>query len=272
MKACSARRRGRRGSRCYLTSFRGTKYSRPSPCLRPSSTWSHHWSSVRRRGVSARIRWSVFRAERGVLRVRVDHLLLRYVTRAICAGPRACVSSPRRWRELGRRGRQRVVVTPSLASRSWDWWRAPFIALVPAMAIIVLHTNTAWLVTAQRRWGGHGGPDVAITLEEDVTTCGLARFDRGPRARARPLTVFPPNPASAFIILFFLGGAYMGTLSGLNVSVQLHAPRAIGRAFSRSTRCRLSLFIPWARSSKARSRGTTRCARSPWSPPFSSWS
>jgi MFS family permease len=102
---------------------------------------------------------------------------------------------------------------------------SPFIALVPAMAIIVLHTDTAWLVTAQ----GVGAVAGALTLPVLATrTSRLSVLKASVTVLACSLLIYAlaPDLVVALVALVVLGGAYMGTLTGLNTSVQVHAPRA----------------------------------------------
>ncbi|HEV2427221.1 MAG TPA: MFS transporter, partial [Acidimicrobiales bacterium] len=110
---------------------------------------------------------------------------------------------------------------------------SPFIALVPAMAIGVLHSGrigTSWLVTAQ----GVGA------------------------AASEALYGLSPDMGVALGALALLGAAYVGVLTGLNTSVQLHAPvRERSRVLSLYT---LSLSVAYpigalAQSALARADG-----------------
>jgi len=120
---------------------------------------------------------------------------------------------------------------------------SPFIALVPAMAIIVLHTNTAWLVTAQ----GVGAVIAALTLPTIAARTSRLMVLRGSVVvLAISLALYALLPSVYFSLgaLVFLGGAYMGTLSGLNTSVQLHAPRAERSRILSLYTLSLSMFYP----------------------------
>ena len=120
---------------------------------------------------------------------------------------------------------------------------SPFIALVPAMAIIVLHADTAWLVTAQ----GVGAVVGALTLpiiakrtsrvavlQGSITAVALSLF----------LYAIAPTLVVSLLALVLLGGAYMGTLTGLNTSVQVHAPRAERSRILALYTLSLSIFYP----------------------------
>jgi MFS family permease len=120
---------------------------------------------------------------------------------------------------------------------------SPFIALVPAMAIIVLHTDTAWLVTAQ----GVGAVIAALSLPTVAKRTSRLRVLQGSMivlAVSLALYALAPNLYWAIVALVFLGGAYMGTLSGLNTSVQLHAPRAERSRILSLYTLSLSMFYP----------------------------
>jgi MFS family permease len=105
---------------------------------------------------------------------------------------------------------------------------SPFISLVPAMAIGVLHAGhagTTWLVSAQGLGAVAGSlslPSLArrtsrlVVLRGSMLVLVLAILAYG----------LAPSLEVAMGALFLTGGAYVGTLNGLNASVQLHAPRA----------------------------------------------
>ena len=105
---------------------------------------------------------------------------------------------------------------------------SPFIALVPAMAIQTLHagrTGTSWLVTAQ----GVGAVIGAITLPALAKRTSRVAVLRGSLmtgAVALALYGAAPNLELSAGALVVLGGAYVGSLTGLNTAVQLHAPRS----------------------------------------------
>ncbi|MCU1362595.1 MAG: hypothetical protein JWM55_423 [Acidimicrobiaceae bacterium] len=120
---------------------------------------------------------------------------------------------------------------------------SPFIALVPAMAIIVLHADTAWLVTAQ----GVGAVIGALSLPVVATrTSRITVLYRSVVALGVALGLYAlaPDLVVSLIALVFLGGAYVGTLTGLNTSVQVHAPRAERSRILALYTLSLSLFYP----------------------------
>jgi MFS family permease len=120
---------------------------------------------------------------------------------------------------------------------------SPFIALVPAMAIIVLHADTAWLVTAQ----GVGAVFGALTLPiiaKRTTRLAVLRGSVLALAVALGLYAVAPNLVCSLLALFFLGGSYVGTLTGLNTSVQVHAPRAERSRILALYTLSLSIFYP----------------------------
>jgi predicted MFS family arabinose efflux permease len=55
---------------------------------------------------------------------------------------------------------------------------------------------------------------------------------------------FAPDLVVALVALVVLGGAYMGTLTGLNTSVQVHAPRAERSRILALYTLSLSIFYP----------------------------
>jgi MFS family permease len=103
---------------------------------------------------------------------------------------------------------------------------SPFITLVPAMAVHTLHdgsVGTAWLVGAQ----GVGAVIGAVTLPAVAKRSSRVSVLRGSLyvlALAEALYALAPTLALSVCALVLLGGAYVGTLTGLNTSVQLHAP------------------------------------------------
>lgn len=105
---------------------------------------------------------------------------------------------------------------------------SPFIALVPSMAIDVLHagkTGTSWLVTSQ----GVGAVLGAVFLPGLAKRVGRVNVLAGSLVAmcvAEALYGVAPTLATSAAALLVLGGAYVGTLTGLNTTVQLHAPQA----------------------------------------------
>jgi MFS family permease len=104
---------------------------------------------------------------------------------------------------------------------------SPFIALVPAMAIDVLHAGkfgTTWLVTAQ----GVGAVIGALTLPglaKRTSRILVLRLSLFAAVAAEAMYGLAPTLALSVMALMVLGGAYVGIMTGLNTSVQLHAPR-----------------------------------------------
>lgn len=104
----------------------------------------------------------------------------------------------------------------------------PFISLVPAMAIDVLHAGklgTPWLVTAQ----GVGAVIAALTLPTLARRTSRAlvlRLALATVALAEAAYGAAPSLALAVVALLFLGAGYIGVMTGLNTNVQLHAPLA----------------------------------------------
>ncbi|OYV72924.1 MAG: hypothetical protein B7Z74_04730, partial [Deltaproteobacteria bacterium 21-66-5] len=123
------------------------------------------------------------------------------------------------WRTRGCRNAIIAVGTVAL-------FISPFITLVPAMAIDVLHSGkvgATWLVTAQ----GVGAVVGALTLPALAKRTSRLTVLRGSMvamALAEGLYAYAPDLVWAALALVVLGGSYVGTLTGLNTSVQLHAP------------------------------------------------
>jgi MFS family permease len=123
---------------------------------------------------------------------------------------------------------------------------SPFIALIPAMAIQTLHAGRAgvpWLVTAQ----GVGAVIGALTLPSLAKRTSRVKVLKSSVAGvAVGLALYgaAPNLALAVAALALLGAAYVGTITGLNTSVQLHAPvKERSRILSLYT-LSLSIFYP----------------------------
>jgi MFS family permease len=123
---------------------------------------------------------------------------------------------------------------------------SPFISLVPAMAIITLHSGkvgTTWLVTAQ----GVGAVAAALALPVIAkrTSRVLAlRGSIGALAVSLLLYALAPSLILAMVAMVLVGGSYMGTLAGLNTSVQMHAPRAERSRILSLYTLSLSIFYP----------------------------
>ena len=112
---------------------------------------------------------------------------------------------------------------------------APFIALVPAMSLLVLHegkAGTAVLVTAQ----GLGAVTMALTLGNLAARFGSRRVLLGVLWSLPFVLVgyaLAPSLATAAIALYFVGFIYLGALSSFMSIAQLRAPAAIrGRVLS----------------------------------------
>jgi MFS family permease len=123
---------------------------------------------------------------------------------------------------------------------------SPFIALVPSMAIQTLHsgkTGVAWLVAAQ----GVGAVIGAVTLPAIARRTSRIAVLRGALvtlALALALYGFAHTLREAIAALVLLGGAYVGTLTGLNTSVQLHAPTSERSRILSLYTLSLSMFYP----------------------------
>ena len=123
---------------------------------------------------------------------------------------------------------------------------SPFIALVPAMAIQTLHAGrvgTSWLVTGQ----GVGAVIGAMTLPALARRTSRLAVLRGSLLSVSfslALYGLAPNLALAVAALVILGGAYVGTLTGLNTAVQLHAPISERSRILSLYTLSLSIFYP----------------------------
>ncbi len=123
---------------------------------------------------------------------------------------------------------------------------SPFISLVPAMAIQVLHvgrTGTSWLVTAQ----GVGAVVAALVAPSLArATSRITVLVAAGVLSALSLFVYAesPNLLVALGSLFVLGGAYVAVMTGLNTAVQLHAPEATRSRILSLYTLSLSVFYP----------------------------
>jgi MFS family permease len=123
---------------------------------------------------------------------------------------------------------------------------SPFITLVPAMAIDVLHSGkvgTSWLVTGQ----GVGAVIGALTLPAIARRTSRLAVLRGSMvamALAEALYAYAPTLLLSALALVVLGATYVGTLTGLNTSVQLHAPSTERSRILSLYVLSLSLFYP----------------------------
>ncbi|MBV8303351.1 MAG: MFS transporter [Acidimicrobiia bacterium] len=107
---------------------------------------------------------------------------------------------------------------------------SPFIALIPAVAINLLHEGargTSVLVTAQ----GIGAVAGALALAPLANRFGRRRVLVADLAFVLPATIVlyaaAPSLATAAVALVAVGAAYIGVLSGLMTVVQLRAPDAL---------------------------------------------
>ncbi len=103
---------------------------------------------------------------------------------------------------------------------------SPFITLIPAMAQGALHAgkaSTGWLTTAQGL-GAVAGAFTLPTLAHRTSRLFVLRGSMVTLAVAVGLYGIAPSLWWSMAALFVMGAAYIGALSGLNASVQLHAP------------------------------------------------
>jgi MFS family permease len=149
------------------------------------------------------------------------------------------VGARRAWSVMGCRN-------PILAIAAIAIVASPFITLVPAMAIIALHSGkigTTWLVTAQ----GVGAVGAALTLPIVAKRTSRILVLRGSiiaLAASLLLYALAPSLVLAIVAMVFLGGSYMGALAGLNTSVQMHAPLAERSRILSLYTLSLSMFYP----------------------------
>jgi len=123
---------------------------------------------------------------------------------------------------------------------------SPFITLVPAMGIDVLHAGkvgVSWMVTAQ----GVGAVIAAFwlpALARRTSRLAVLRGALWTSGISEMIYAYAPNTTCALIILLILGGAYVGSMTGINTSVQVHAPeRERSRVLSLYV-LSLSIFYP----------------------------
>lgn len=122
---------------------------------------------------------------------------------------------------------------------------APFIALVPAMALKVLHNGDAGatvLITVQ----GIGAVAMAFSLGVLVQRYGPRRLLVGLMATlpfALTAYAYAPILGLSALALFFVGALYLGALSTFSTIAQLRAPAAIrGRVLAVNTMILGSLY------------------------------
>ena len=143
------------------------------------------------------------------------------------------------WRSLGCRNAIIGVGTVAL-------FISPFITLVPAMAVNVLHSGkvgTSLLVAAQ----GIGAVIGALTLPSLAKRTSRLTVLRGSMvamALMEAIYSYAPDLPLSALALVILGGSYVGTLTGLNTSVQLHAPAQERSRILSLYVLSLSLFYP----------------------------
>jgi MFS family permease len=123
---------------------------------------------------------------------------------------------------------------------------SPFISLVPAMAIITLHSGkigTTWLIAAQ----GAGAVAAALALPalaKRTSRVFALRGSVGTLALSLALYALAPSLIVAITAMVLVGGSYMGTLASLNTSVQMHAPSAERSRILSLYTLSLSIFYP----------------------------
>jgi len=103
---------------------------------------------------------------------------------------------------------------------------SPFITLVPAMAIDVLHagkSGVSWLVTAQGV-GAVLGALVLPSVARRTSRLAVLKGSLWASALFEALYAYAPTLWLSALTLFALGAAYVGCMTGLNTSVQMHAP------------------------------------------------
>ncbi len=125
------------------------------------------------------------------------------------------------WRTVGCRNPITIVFLMGLTA-------SPFISMIPAMAIDVLHagkTGTSWLVAAQ----GVGAVAMAVAGPEIVKSIGRYRVLRGAIVvQVISLAAYAAAPSLWWSVgcIVVVGAAYVAILTGLNSAVQMHAPQA----------------------------------------------
>ncbi len=112
---------------------------------------------------------------------------------------------------------------------------APFIALVPAMALDVFHagpSGTSVLVTAQ----GIGAVTVGLSVGPLAARIGARRVLITMLVVLTPALAcyaFAPTLALSAVAIFFVGGAYLGAIASFTTVAQLRAPGHLrGRVLS----------------------------------------
>ena len=240
------RRRGRRGSRCCRTSSIVTRSSPRCHCPRRSSTSVASsvrcWPGVTLAFASPGVCFAI-NAASFVFVV----IMFSFVRSAPRPKP---TTSIRLWFETKHGAKRAWAVKgcryPIIGIGTVALIASPFIALVPAMAIQTLHsgrTGVAWLVAAQ----GVGAVIGAVTLPAIARRTSRIAVLRGSLATlALALALYGLAQTLAFAVaaLVLLGGAYVGTLTGLNTAVQLHAPVSERSRILSLYTLSLSMFYP----------------------------
>jgi MFS family permease len=114
------------------------------------------------------------------------------------------------------------------------------------MSILTLHAGkvgTAWLVTSQ----GIGAVIGALTVPGVATRTSrlfVLRAALTTMVVALALYALAPTLLLSALALGVLGGSYVGTLTGLNTSVQLHAPLGERTRILALYTLSLSIFFP----------------------------
>jgi MFS family permease len=123
---------------------------------------------------------------------------------------------------------------------------SPFITLVPAMGIDVLHagkSGVSWMVTAQ----GVGAVIGALTLPaiaRRTSRLAVLRASLWTAGIAEALYAYAPTIWLSSAALVIMGGAYVGCMTGLNTSVQVHAPEQERSRVLSMYVLSLSIFYP----------------------------
>ena len=190
----------------------------------------------------------MFLAERRVVHLRADRLLLRAHACASYAHYAGAIL-----RRNARRGPKRAwsvkgCRNPILAIGAIAIVASPFISLVPAMAIIALALGQDRHDLARHRPGRRSGGGRAGAAGRSPSAPHAFVVLRGSidgTARALLLYALPRRWSCAIVAMVVLGGAYMGTLAGLNTSVQMHAPLAERSRILSLYTLSLSIFYPF---------------------------
>jgi MFS family permease len=168
------------------------------------------------------------------------------------SAPRAAVTSKMAFfaeitqgaREAWRvRGCRNPIVTVGLLA----FVISPFIALVPAMAIDVLKAGkigTSWLVAAQGV-GAVAGAVFLPSLAKRFSRVAVLRVVISGLALGVAGYALAPTLLTSVLCLTLVGLCYVGTLNGLNASVQIHAPTVVRSRILSLYTLSLSIWYPF---------------------------